>query len=387
MDTMMKKYFLPLLTALLLAGCYNEGELAPSQLDGIGSKFNFPQGTTQADEIFKRIYEKYGTKVIYKDFTEQDLQRGWVNSAQSSAVVYEYDYITDEADLLEAAMIIEEKILGLFPEETMKKVLRSYPYIYLTDNLHSITQSLVGPVTDYLSIYPIRALDGIGINLQLDHLPKTDAQIEAEIRVANQTVVNNGGVGKTEAQLLADIDTAVKKQKYRFRVYHPLRIAVEFYNQAFYKGWITVSEDFYKKGELGTTLLRSYNRSTEDPAIYDNYWARQGRMPFVSPLNGVPFMSKSWSWQNQIAISPLTGKYIEIPFCLIFLATDRNWRTYDDVKGVPDETLTGIFYDCPLLTNRLQIYYDEMKEQGIDCDKIQRILYETGNVGINTNPW
>lgn len=345
----MKKYsFLAILSVILFAGCYNEGALTPTKLDKITGKFEFPQGTSEADEIFERIFEKYGTQVIYKDFTEADLNRSWMSpTGNMSTTPATYEYITDPDALLEAARTIEDKILGLMPEDVMRRVLRSYPYIYLTDNLKSYDMAGEAYVEFF---YPVRALDGITINLQLN----------------------------------ADADD------YVYKVYYPLRIALEFFNQAFSQGLITVPEEFYSLyGPQENGRLVTFQRSLEDPSSYDNYWARQGRLPYIGSFTGVANLSKTYLWRQNSLLEPLTADNRETPWFFVFLSTDRNWRTYDDGQGVVDNTNQGVFYDCPRIVDRLELFYDSMQEQGIDFDEIQRRLYddEDDNSTVVTNPW
>ncbi len=353
----MKKYgFMAVLAALLLTGCYSEDPLKATEMEGLSSKFDFPQGTTEADAVFERIYEKFGTQVIYKDFTERDLLRSWTlpSGYAGGDLTYLYKYVTDPDKLLEAALTIEKKVFGLLPEDIMKEVLKPYPYLYLTDDLRLIMMG--GRIDDPTMLYPVKALDGLGINLQLDAAP----------------------------------------DDYTYKVFFPLRLAVEFFIQAFNKKLITMSPEFYAMKGSTTTSLRSYVRAMSDPLQYDNYWARQGYLQLISfdkgiPKDGLGKTGKAGDYQSNSAIPPLTEVDKEIPWFFIFLSTDRNWRTYDDVNAGPgdDGTLSGIFYDCPMLVNRLELYTAEMKRQGIDFEEIQRILYDdpTDNSTVVTNPW
>ena len=348
---MKRYYYTALLAALLLTGCYSEDAIKPTQLESMLDKFDFPQGTSEADEIFERIFEKYGTKVIYKDFTKMDVERAWINQADASqggiATETTFGYITDPDDLLEAARTIEDKIIGLLPEDVMKKVLRAYPYIYLTDKLRQY--NLIG-VADTICIYPVKALDGIAINLEIN----------------------------------ADPDD------YTYKVYYPLRIAMEFFNQAIMQKFITIPEEFYTmNGPIANGYLRSFQRSAEDPLLYDNYWARQGRIPHIGSIKGLASLSKTYQWNINTRVEPLTVLDRDTPWCFVFLSTDRNWCTYDDVQGVVDNTTQGIFYDCPRIVERLELFYNAMKQQGIDFDDIQRRLYDNPDdySTVDTNPW
>jgi hypothetical protein len=336
------------LAALVLAGCHGEKDLVPTQLGSITDKFDFPQGTSEADEIFERIYEKYGTKVIYKDFTVMDLERSWVSQVDSGGgeVKYMFDYVTDPDKLLEAARTFENKIFGLMPEETVRTIMRAYPYIYLLDNLH---YQQAGKVYTEI-IYPVKPLDGIAVNLQL----------------------------------------GAAADDYTAKVYHPVRLAAEFLARGVVRGTIEIPAEFNDlKGTMQVGNLTSFLVVSADPERYDNYWARQGRLPFIS-TSGMAGVGKTSKGQQNVPMNKdLSDTQRDVPWAFIFLSTDRNWRTYDDQRGVMDDTNTGVFYDCPRLVERLEVLTRAMKEQGIDFDEIQRRLYDDpdDNSTVVTNPW
>lgn len=330
----MKKYYGLLLSALLLTACYNEDTLRPTELESISDKFDFPQGTSEADAVFERIYEQYGTKVIYKDFTEMDLNRAWLTpNSEIFDTRYRWNYIADPDQLLKAARTMEESVFGLLPQEMVRKAMHSYPYVYLMDSLHTVNMTS----TDQWAVYPTKALDGLSVNLQMTAQP----------------------------------------DQYSYKVYFPLRIALEVFGVAFNRGEITLPEAFYSEiGPVPRVDLKSYDDAKGD--LYENYWARQGYMQYVR-LYGQISLSKKSGFDPPSVIQPFTGRNQEVPHFFLFLSIDRNWRDYFKPGG--------IFEDCPRMQNRLNIFYNHMKEEyGIDFDEIQRKLYDREGVNVDTDP-
>lgn len=339
------------LAAVMLAACHREKELTPTPVS-VADKFPFPQEGTPADAqaVLDEIYELYGVKVIYKDFTEKDLNRSWLSPSSGAESTYTWDEL--EGDKLRAAAeTLRDKVFGLLPAEIVKVAAKSCPYLYLTDNLLWDVQTMGGGgVVQYtIPTYPQRALDGMAVNLQMDANP----------------------------------------DDYKYKVFYPALIAGEFFNQAFNLGAITLSKEFYSMLGPIRAGLYDYNLAARenDP---ERYWARQGHIPRVDVRSGnigagKIRVTKSFAFTPHMGRAPLTGTYAEIPDTFLFLCLDRNWRTYDDEQGVPnDNTLTGVFYDCPRLVDRLELFTAEMARQGIDFDEIQEKLY--AGTTVNTDP-
>lgn len=74
----MKRTFLYTLVGLLsLTACESdEGPLQPSGNYSV-LRFDFPQGNNPWDDDIVDIHDEYGTYVIYKDITDQDINRQW----------------------------------------------------------------------------------------------------------------------------------------------------------------------------------------------------------------------------------------------------------------------------------------------------------------------
>lgn len=63
---------------LTLASCYDEKDLTPSG-DYAVVRFKFPQGDNAWDYDIKNIHDQYGVYLIYKEISEQDLNRMWTS--------------------------------------------------------------------------------------------------------------------------------------------------------------------------------------------------------------------------------------------------------------------------------------------------------------------
>jgi len=323
----MKQYYLYVMTlsVVLLTGCYKEDKLVPTLLSSVTDKFDFPQGTTPADEIFQRIYNKYGVKVIYKDFTERDLNRAWQSPVGGEiSVGYMWNYLTDEQQLDSVATILEQKVFPLLPDTIIKAASRAYPYMYLVDQLYAPTNMVHFP------IYPVNAFDGITVNLE----------------------------------------ATAGSDNYTYKVFFPLRIVLEYFMFAFNAGLIdNLPDAFYNSlGSVTAYYYVSKYRSETFPDQYDRYWARNGELPLVSASSGRITMGQYSGWFRGSALPPLTGIYIDVPYFFMYLSVDPHWREHFETGGA--------FEDCPRLKARLDVYYDHMKSFGIDFDKIQELLYD-----------
>lgn len=329
-----------------LFSCAGEEKLTPSKIDGVADKFAFPQGTSAADAIFEQIYDRYGVKVIYKDFTDQDIRRSWVKF--DAGETYTWSYV-DASKLLGAAETLRDKVFGLLPDDVVRAGVKSTPYIYLVDNLEGYYN---GQSSGVFVLYPVRALDGITINLQMD----------------------------------APADS------YTHKVYYPAKVASEIFSMAFREIGMTLPESYYKGVGPITYGLWSYawvadglahNNVASNPELY---WARQGQIPKMN-LNGNLVIGKKSSHVVRNAQSGngiLFGQNLDVPDCFLYLCLDPNWRTFAEVPGVSDNTLTGVYYNCPRLIDRLETFTAAMADYDIDFADIQTRLY--GGGAVSTDP-
>ena len=89
----MKKHILTIAIALaglfLSVGC--DEEITPSG-NYSPIRGGFPQGSSRYDTIINNIKNEYGVYLLYKDITEEDLNRDWVSAGTGDLYVAGYDY-------------------------------------------------------------------------------------------------------------------------------------------------------------------------------------------------------------------------------------------------------------------------------------------------------
>jgi hypothetical protein len=328
-----------LLPALFLSGCYKEEALIPTQLSSAGEKFIFPQGASPADVLFEKIDEEYNVKIIYKAFTQNDVNRSWLSPSGQDLIKTEWKwtYVTDE-QIESAATTLQRKVFSLLPVSVVKAGMRPYPYMYLIDGIYPVSSGL------HVPLYPSKALDGIAVNLELSAMP----------------------------------------DNYTHKVFFPLRIAAEIFTLAYAQGAISMPDAFFDGIEQENDNISC--NSANDPAQgggpgterYERYWARRGHIPFIG-LEGQISVDKNTRHNSSsaIAIAPLNQKDSEAVYFFMFLSLDRHWRNYFESGN--------LFYDCPLLENRITMFYNRMKDvYGINFDDIQEKLY--AETDIDTSP-
>jgi hypothetical protein len=312
----------------------------PTVLESATSKFDFPQGTSPTDVVIEGIYEKYGVKLIYKAFTQSDVDRGWKSPQGDSFIDLScaWSYL-DEATQLETAVgILKEKVFDLLPEAVITSALRACPYLYVVDNIHYAQGSRM-----QMPVYPVKALDSWMVNLSLGYQ---------------------------------------QPDNYSMRVFYPARIMCEMFAYAFAGGAITMPSEFFEGLNVDVLTLKKYDdaaRAGAGSPDYNNYWARRGFSPAVSPDHGRIFTGKS---QKSCSITPtvmppLTEATREVAQFFLFLCLDIHWRDY----FAPGH----IFEDCPRLSARLNLFNDRMKDvYGIDFDAIRDKLYDGST--MDTSP-
>ena len=80
--------------AALFSSCNEDEEIIPTG-DYSPIRGGFPQGTTKYDSLIYDIKQEYGVYLIYKDITEEDLNRDWVSVGTGDIYVGGYE---DERD-------------------------------------------------------------------------------------------------------------------------------------------------------------------------------------------------------------------------------------------------------------------------------------------------
>ncbi|MDR0567383.1 MAG: hypothetical protein LBG47_10195 [Prevotellaceae bacterium] len=329
----MKRYFLFLLGLWALQACYREEALTPTQLESATSKFDFPQGAAPADSAIAEIYGRYGVKLIYKAFTQSDVDRAWKSPEGASFVSTrcEWSYLDEKTQLKAAIDVLKESVFGLLPDAVVKAGLRACPYLYVVEN---IRYAAVGSSGEQMSVYPTKGLDSWMVSVALGYR---------------------------------------QPDSYSMRVVYPAQIMCEIFVHAYAEGAMTMPPEFFAGLDARGATLKSYNAAVAaGPGTpdYENYWARRGFPPFVSSIGRI-FTGPS---QSSCAVTanimpPLTEDTREIAQFFLFLCLDNHWEEYFE----PD----NIFDDCPKLKDRLYLFHSRMEEEyGVDFEAIRSKLYE-----------
>jgi hypothetical protein len=325
----------------MLQACHREAALAPTALESVTSKFDFPQGASPTDEVIKEIYERYGVKLIYTAFTQIDVDRAWKSPEGDSffSEQCEWSYLKDDTQLETAVGILKEKVFGLLPVDVVKAGLRACPYFYVVDNIHYAEGSRLR-----MPIYPAKGLDSWMVDVASGYHRKLD--------------------------------------NYSMRVFYPARIMCEIFVYAFVGGAITAPPGFFDGVDTRTATLKSYKAASEagpGTDAYKNYWARRGFPPFVSTIDGRISTGRDVKASCSLTasvMSPLTEATREIAQFFLFLCLDTNWRSYF--------AQNNIFDDCEKLEERLRMFNDHMRDvYGINFDTIREKLYEGSNLDMS----
>lgn len=119
---------------MLALSCYKEDSIIPSSTEG-SERFSFPQGNSDFDLEAAKIYEKFGVKIIYKNFKDVDFNLSWTSPGFGKSG---YDIPQDQQK--EAVMFAVNHIFGNLSPQVTKKVLP--PHFYVADSVFQ--KSIIG---------------------------------------------------------------------------------------------------------------------------------------------------------------------------------------------------------------------------------------------------
>jgi hypothetical protein len=334
----MKYSLLTVLLALMLQACHKEAALTPTPLASITSKFAFPQGASPADDLIQEVYAKCGVKLIYKSFTQGDVDRTWKSPEGDSFISErcEWSYLDESTELETAISLLKEKVFDLLPADVIKAGLRTCLYLYVVNDIHYAEGSKFR-----MPVYPAKGLDSRMVDAAVDYHRRTE--------------------------------------NYSMRVFYPARILCEIFVSAYAEGAITMPREFFegfeapRVGELKSRSVAAAGRGTPD---YDNFWARRGFPPFISTLGRIATSPLVVSCAiNNSVMPPLTEATREISPFFLFLCLDTHWKEYFRAGN--------IFEDCPKLEGRLNMFNDRMRDvYGINFDAIREKLYEDAGMDM-----
>ncbi len=139
----LNNFFLATGLALTLSGCYDEDKLEPTGNYSV-LRFEFPQGNNPWDEDIAKIHEEYGTYLLYKGITMQDLNRTWTSVGTGGLLYAGHQPEKETADLSEEKVatyvsFLKDHILAYIAPKDSKGLLPVK--IYMMQDLRLIPQN------------------------------------------------------------------------------------------------------------------------------------------------------------------------------------------------------------------------------------------------------
>lgn len=327
------RYLIALIAITLSASsCYNEAPIVPSEGGSAASDHEFPQGDSPADQRLVEVYEKYGVKAIYKDFTEEDWQRSWTGSGGSSSNM-DWDYVPE--DKIDEVADVMEIVFDFLPSEYLPQMF--YPYFYVIDNLH-IT-SFVGTPHESTAYY-----------------------------------FTPPGLVSMDSKTFS-IHTQFGRDNYSQRIYGVAEIIWNMIQPLVRAGTITFPDGYRELADYSLGALPSFNASPAGSTNYSNFWARRGFFPFPNSANGHLYGSRSWATQTSSYSHSIEQEFLQI---FQYLILEPN---------LEEKFQPGQIYDnCPTLVTRMNMFLNHMKDSyGMDLRALNTRLFEgyTGDTSID----
>lgn len=299
--------------AVFVTGCSDEGKLTPSDPGNVMDRFDFPQGNNAWDDIFAQIYEDQGVRIIYKDFTDNDWQRTWTATGESS--IYSGDRFS-EAELLAAAEFIDSYFFSFFAPGQARNIFK--PYIFLVKDL-KINQ-LGGGQED------------IGI-----------LTAGLDCWVMSPRVGDNVDASNREAW-----------------VYAKVSVFCEMISGAVNDGTIVMPEEFYSMVDY-TTTTRSSSSIGSNPSYYSDFTPRRGFLGILSNRNGDVYCTDYYyNFPGGMLEVSTLDKLREYPgtevsrFVMWILYDEWFFERFKDGRG---------WENCPILEKRVEILLDTFKDE------------------------
>lgn len=168
-------------TSILYSSCHDsEDNITPSG-DYSPIRGDFPQGDSEWDMKIKEIKDSFGVYLLYKDITEQDLNRDWVSTGTGDLLVGGYEEDRDKGawDLPDEHLPFYVNFFynNIFPNITKEFANNTFPVkIYMINNLRGeprnlgadSTQVNVGTETDPFRPYNFGNFDNWAISFKED---------------------------------------------------------------------------------------------------------------------------------------------------------------------------------------------------------------------------
>ena len=332
-----------------LCACHEDVDITPSG-NYSPIRGGFPQGESKYDSLIYDIKQEYGVYLLYKDITEEDLNRDWVSVGTGDIYVAGYD---DERE--DGAWNLPDEQLPFYVD---------YFYNYIFPNISQEFAKSSFPVKIYM-IHNLRTEPRDFGEDSGESGGGTTLDPYKTIKLGN---FDNWAISfKDEIINAADNDSILKQQRCVFMI--------EAIKNAMDKGEITSPDEFWtgfdfssRKDENGKELnVMEHKDSTKV-----NYKYKLGFIDVPNDNFGTGQLKQLWRPMETVVSCYYweKGKYDQYD---LFKAYIKNamWLTPDEFEARYPKVL------YPMLTEKYEITIKYMKEQyGID---LQGIAYGIKN--------
>lgn len=339
----MKRYLYTLTAIVAMITAFgscsdDEGAITPSG-NYSPIRGEFPQGDSEYDDIIKTISEEYGVYLLYKDITEQDLNRDWVSTGTGDLYVAGYEEDRDKGawDLPLEQLPFYVNFFNdyIFPNITPEFAQVTFPVkIYMINNLRTEPRDLDGEDSDEDG-----SEDGSTPNTG------TDTGIADTFKSIKTGNFDNWAISFKE-DVINGVNTEfnVKRQRCMF--------ITKAINNAKEKDIITSPDEFWDGFNFNDTIVHN---NPDSP--YYKY-----KYGFVDDIYDEPKSNDIWWLRNYLKHGYYweKGKY---PDYDLFMAYVKNamWLTPDELE----ERYPSNKY--PMIKEKYEVVVKHMKESyGID---------------------
>ena len=335
----MKKYLLSI--TIILAGlvsfssCHEDEEIIPTG-DYSPIRGGFPQGTSEYDSLIYDIKQEFGVYLLYKDITEEDLNRDWVSVGTGDIYVGGY-----EEERNDRSWNLPQEHLPFYVD---------YFYNYIFPNISREFAYTSFPVKIYM-IHNLRTEPRDFGEDSGENAGGTTLDPYKTIKLGN---FDNWAISfKDEIINGEDTEYALKQLRCVFMI--------EAIKNAMSKGEITSPDEFWTGFDFSTDKKMDHN----DPSK-DNYKYKLGFIDVPNDNFGTGQLKQLWRPMETILSCYYweKGKYEQYD---LFKAYIKNamWLTPEEFEERYPKNL------YPMLTEKYEITVKHMKEQyGIDLQGI-----------------
>ena len=253
---------------VLFNACDEEENITPSG-NYSPIRGGFPQGNTEYDSLINNIKQEYGVYLLYKDITEEDLNRDWVSAGTGDIYVGGYEEERDD-------------LAWNLPEEHLPFYV-SFFYDYIFPNISKEFAQSTFPVKIYM-IHNLRTeprdLGGNG------EMSGTNTDPSKSIKLGN---FDNWAISfKDEVINGTDAEYSIRQQRCIFMI-QALYNAIE-------KGEIDSPNEFW----AGFDFAADKKMNNVDPSK-ENYKYKLGFVDMINDNFGTGVQKQVWvpDWANE----------------------------------------------------------------------------------------